>query len=143
ASLANGGHGENRLPQRPEIQFDTKGVEFGPWIRRFVAQVKRHWLIPSAAIAEKGHGVVTFEIHKDGAITDVKIEAPSMIAAFNDSARAAIVDSSPTQPLPQEYPAKQAHFTVTFYYNESPSSRGFHRHRCVSVRSIHAGSRRD
>ena len=23
----------------PEIQFDTKGVEFGPWIRRFIAQV--------------------------------------------------------------------------------------------------------
>ncbi|PYQ89343.1 MAG: hypothetical protein DMG02_14440, partial [Acidobacteria bacterium] len=26
----------------PEIQFDTKGVEFGPWIRRFIAQVKRN-----------------------------------------------------------------------------------------------------
>ena len=38
-----------RQPQRrrhafgPAIQFDTKGVEFGPWIRRFVAQVKRNW----------------------------------------------------------------------------------------------------
>ena len=28
---------------RPAIQFDTKGVEFGPWIRRFIAQVKRNW----------------------------------------------------------------------------------------------------
>ena len=34
----------------PAIQFDTKGVEFGPWIRRFVAQVKRNWLIPYAAM---------------------------------------------------------------------------------------------
>ena len=41
----------------PEIQFDTKGVEFGPWIRRFIAQVKRNWLIPYAAMSMKGHVV--------------------------------------------------------------------------------------
>jgi hypothetical protein len=31
-----------------EIQFDTKGVEFGPWLRRFVQEVKRNWFIPLA-----------------------------------------------------------------------------------------------
>ncbi|HWN85877.1 MAG TPA: hypothetical protein VNN99_12020, partial [Vicinamibacterales bacterium] len=41
----------------PEIQFDTKGVEFGPWIRRFIAQVKRNWFIPYAAMSMKGHVV--------------------------------------------------------------------------------------
>ena len=50
----------------PEIQFDTKGVEFGPWIRRFIAQVKRNWLIPYAAMSMKGHVVITFNVHKDG-----------------------------------------------------------------------------
>src|SRR5205085_12604662 len=39
----------------PEIQFDTKGVEFGPWIRRFVAQVKRNWIIPYAAWSAQAH----------------------------------------------------------------------------------------
>ena len=38
----------------PAIQFDTKGVEFGPWIRRFVAQVKRNWFVPNAAYAMRG-----------------------------------------------------------------------------------------
>ena len=40
----------------PAIQFDTKGVEFGPWIRRFIAQVKRNWdpLIPNAAMSHEG-----------------------------------------------------------------------------------------
>src|SRR5256712_348219 len=38
----------------PEIQFDTKGVEFGPWIRRFIAQVKRNWFIPYVAMSMKG-----------------------------------------------------------------------------------------
>ena len=27
------------------IQFDTKGVEFGPWLRRFVSRVRRNWFI--------------------------------------------------------------------------------------------------
>ena len=57
----------------PAIQFDTKGVEFGPWIRRFIAQVKRNWLIPYAAMSMKGHVVVTFNVHKDGTITDLQV----------------------------------------------------------------------
>ena len=38
--------------QEPDIQFDAKGVEFGPWIRRFIAQLKRNWLIPTNAMFE-------------------------------------------------------------------------------------------
>jgi TonB family protein len=104
----------------PSIQFDTKGVEFGPWIRRFVAQIKRNWFIPYAAMAMKGHVVVTFNVHKNGAITDLTVVGPSSIDAFNNSAFNALAASNPTQPLPPEYPADRAFFTVTFYYNESP-----------------------
>jgi hypothetical protein len=32
----------------------------------------------------------------------------------------ALVTSNPTYPLPAEYPADRAFFTVTFYYNEIP-----------------------
>ena len=104
----------------PEIQFDTKGVEFGPWVRRFVAQVKRGWFIPLQAASMKGHVVLTFNVHKDGAITDVEIRTPSEVDAFNTAARGAISTSNPTAPLPPEYPAEKAFFTVTFYYNEVP-----------------------
>src|SRR5262249_32493942 len=88
--------------------------------RRFVAQVKRNWSVPYAAMTQAGHVVVAFDIQKDGSITNVRVEAPSTVAEFNNSARVAIVTSNPTQPLPPEYPAAQAHFTVTFYYNEEP-----------------------
>ena len=104
----------------PEIQFDTKGVEFGPWIRRFIAQVKRNWLIPYAAMTMKGHVVITFNIHKDGSLTDISVVGPSGIDAFNNAAFGALSGSNPTQPLPPEYPADKAFFTVTFYYNETP-----------------------
>jgi TonB family protein len=104
----------------PAIQFDTKGVEFGPWIRRFVAQVKRNWLIPYAAMSMRGHVVITFNVHKDGAITDLTVVGPSPIDAFNNAAFGALAASNPTQPLPLEYPADKAFFTVTFFYNEQP-----------------------
>ena len=104
----------------PEIQFDTKGVEFGPWIRRFIAQVKRNWFIPYAAMTNKGHVVVTFNVHKDGTISDLNVVGPCPIDAFNNAAVGALAGSNPTQPLPPEYPADKAFFTVTFFYNEAP-----------------------
>jgi TonB family protein len=107
----------------PWIQFDTKGVEFGPWIRRFVAQVKRNWFVPYAAMSLRGHVVLTFNVHKDGRITDLQIIQPSSVDAFNNAAFNALSSSNPTMPLPTEYPSDKAFFTVTFFYNESPPSQ--------------------
>jgi TonB family protein len=105
------------------IQFDTKGVEFGPWIRRFVAQVKRNWFIPYSAMALRGQVVLTFNIHRDGTITDLAIAAPSSVESFNHSSFNAIRASNPTQPLPAEYPDDKAFFTVTFCYNVEACGR--------------------
>ena len=105
----------------PDIQFDTKGVEFGPWIRRFIAQVKRNWLIPYAAMSLTGHVVITFNVHKDGSLTDLNVVGPCPIDAFNNAAFGALKASNPTEPLPPEYPSEKAFFTVTFFYNEQPS----------------------
>ncbi len=104
----------------PAIQFDTKGVEFGPWIRRFVAQIKRNWFIPYAAMSMKGHVVVTFYVHKDGTISELAVPGPCDVDAFNNSSFNALAASNPTYPLPPEYPADKAFFTVTFFYNETP-----------------------
>jgi TonB family protein len=104
------------------IQFDTKGVEFGPWIRRFVAQVKRNWFIPQAAMTFRGRVVIQFNIHRDGRITDVVVAGPSSVDAFNRSAYNAILGSNPVEPLPPEYPEPFAAFTVTFFYNEDPAA---------------------
>ena len=102
------------------IQFDSKGVDFGPWLRRFVAQVKRNWFVPQAAMIMKGHVVITFNIHRNGAITDIEVKQPSSIESFNLAAVNALMSSNPTQPLPAEYPSESAFFTVTFLYNEDP-----------------------
>ena len=102
------------------IQFDTRGVEFGPWLRRFVAQIRRNWFVPQAAMVMSGHVVLQFNIHRDGSITDIAIVKPSAVEAFTRAAYGAIYSSNPTAPLPPEYPLDKALFTVTFYYNEQP-----------------------
>jgi TonB family protein len=107
----------------PSIQFDSKGVDFGPWLRRFIAQIRRNWFIPYAAMTMRGHVVVTFFVGKDGRITELKVLKPSGVDAFNNSAFGALAASNPTQPLPPEYPDDRAFFTVTFYFNEDPGSR--------------------
>jgi TonB family protein len=107
----------------PAIQFDTKGVEFGPWIRRFVAQVKRNWFVPYAAMSLRGRVVITFYVHRNGSLSDVTIIGPSPVESFNLAARNALLSSNPTAALPPEYPDDKAFFTVTFFYNESPDAR--------------------
>jgi TonB family protein len=102
------------------LQFDTKGVEFGPWIRRFVSQVRRNWFVPMAAMTMRGRVVITFYVHRNGALTDVTVIRPSEIESFNTAAVNALLASNPTTPLPPEYPDDKAFFTVTFFYNESP-----------------------
>jgi TonB family protein len=105
------------------ISFDTKGVEFGPWVRRFLSQVRRNWSIPNAAMSLRGHVSVSFNVHKDGTITDIVVVGPSKVDAFNTSSLNAIAASSPTVPLPPEYPEEKATITITFYYNETPPRR--------------------
>jgi outer membrane biosynthesis protein TonB len=104
----------------PAIQFDTKGVEFGPWVRRFIAQIKHNWFIPYAAMAMRGHVVITFYVYKDGTVAQLAVPGPCSIDAFNNAAYNALAASNPTYPLPAEYPSDRAFFTVTFYYNEIP-----------------------
>jgi TonB family protein len=107
---------------RESIQFDSKGVEFGPWLRRFVAQIRRNWFVPQAAMTLRGHVVITFWVHRDGRLTDLQIIRPSLVDGFNHSAYGALASSSPTYPLPPEYPDDKAFFTVTFYFNETPQA---------------------
>ena len=104
----------------PSIQFDTKGVDFGPWLRRFVAQIRRNWFVPYAAMSLRGHVVLSFKVHRDGSITDLQVLQPSSIDAFTKSAHNAIKLSNPTVPLPLEFPDENAPFIVTFYFNETP-----------------------
>jgi TonB family protein len=114
--------GGDNMDFEKSIQFDSKGVDFGPWLRRFIAQIRRNWNIPMAAMTMHGHVAVTFYVGKDGRITELRVARPSNVDGFNNSSFNALAASNPTQPLPPEYPDDRAFFTITFFYNETPGS---------------------
>ena len=112
-SNENGG----QTQQDAQISFDSKGVDFGWWLRRFVAQVKSNWFIPQAAMVLKGRVVITLNIHRNGTITDVTVINSSGIQSLDSAAVNALKTSNPTVALPPEYPEDRVLFTVTFLYN--------------------------
>jgi len=105
-------------PQDPLIQFDSKGVEFGPWIRRFLAQVKRNWYIPEAARLLRGRVSIKFIVYRDGRVENLDVIRPSSVDQFNLAAFNALKLSNPTLPLPTEYPDETIEIIITFLYNE-------------------------
>jgi TonB family protein len=99
-----------------DIQFDSKGVDFGSWLRRFRAQVYHNWLIPAVASVMGGQVVISLNIHRDGRITDLQIVRGSGNEALDSAAFNALKNSNPTVPLPTGFPDEYAAFVVTFHY---------------------------
>jgi TonB family protein len=101
-----------------DIQFDSKGIDFGPWLARFRAQVMSNWMIPQAAMVQHGHVVFQFWVSRDGTLSEIHIVQPSKVDVFNIQAQSALMRSNPTVALPKDYPTDRILFTVTFFYNE-------------------------
>jgi TonB family protein len=105
--------------QGPAIQFDTRGVDFGPWLRRFRSQVIGNWFIPQAADVMRGHVVIQLRVQRDGSLLNIRIIRSSGIDSFDRAAMTALRLSTPTLQLPEAYPLDAIDpFTVIFYYNE-------------------------
>jgi outer membrane biosynthesis protein TonB len=71
-------------------QFDSKGVDFGPWLGSFTRLVRHNWLISAAAMRSSGHVVIHLNVRKDGALTDIEVVEPSSITWFNVAAENAL-----------------------------------------------------
>jgi TonB family protein len=100
-----------------DLQFDSKGVDFGPWLRRFKHQIESNWLVPQAAGMLRGRVIVQFYVLRNGAIVDLRVIEPATVPAFTTSSLNALRLSNPTAALPPEYPDDRVLFTVTFRYN--------------------------
>jgi TonB family protein len=109
-----------QVEQSADIQFDSMGVDFGPWLRRFKAQVESNWLVPPAIETFRGRVVVRFGVMRNGTIVNLQVLQPGPIPALTTSALSALKLSNPTARLPPEYPVEPAIITVTFHYNEFP-----------------------
>jgi len=91
------------------LGFTGPGGDFGgrfPWYVQAVRnRISTNWLQstvdPSVAWAPRA--VVTFQILRTGSITNIELLRSSGNASVDNSARRAILSSSPLAPLPNEY----------------------------------------
>jgi TonB family protein len=103
-----------------QFQLDTKGVEFGPWIRRFIGEIGQHRFVRYATMASRGSVVMTCNIHKDGSVRDAAVTRSSSIDEFDTAMLAALTATK--SPLPPEFPDETAHLTLTVFLNEQPDA---------------------
>ena len=109
-------------PRGATLKFDTKGVEFRPWVKRFIAAVRHNWKVPTDQLMQSGQVVVTFKVAKDGTISDIALLRRSRVESFNTFATQALKATDPADPLPPQYPSDYCFFTVTFFYNGADRS---------------------
>jgi TonB family protein len=102
------------------VQFDSKGVDFEPWVKGYVTALKQRWVIPPSAVGTRGRVVIALVMRKSGVVTGIEIVGPSTVAGFNESAQAAVLAARPAPPLPDAFPDDTCPMRVTFYFNELP-----------------------
>jgi len=126
-TLASGQRAAQTLPplppappeknSQPVIQFDTRGIEFGPWIRRYIRYLNTFWIVRDLSTA--GRVVVTFHLSRNGTVSDIDLVNLTSVEEFATAARAAV--DTTRVPLPQDYPEERARFLITFIYNAAPT----------------------
>jgi TonB family protein len=118
ADLGGGARAQGAL----EVLSDTMGVDFGPYLKRVVENVRQNWytVIPESAKWKKGKVSIEFAITKDGTVAGMRLVGTSNDVALDRAAWGGITASSPFPPLPTEFKGQYLALRFSFYYNPSP-----------------------
>ena len=107
-----------------EIMSDTQGVDFDPYMKRVVNDVRMNWysLIPDSAMPpflKKGKVTIEFAIMPDGRVAGMSIMqgGSSGDVSLDRAAWGGITKSDPFQPLPKQYKGPYLRLRFRFYYN--------------------------
>jgi TonB family protein len=123
------------LPENPDrdggrvdaggLSFDTQWYDWGPYAKKMLAKIRRHWRIPEIALlGVSGVVQVRYFIERDGSVTGLRITSESGKPPMDFAARDAIGNASPFDPLPTDLTGVEREgVTITFYYNMSPPDR--------------------
>jgi TonB C terminal len=101
-----------------DVKFDSRGVDFGPWLATFKTQIEHAWSPPR--ILTQRHAVVQVYVLKNGTITDVTTLRSAGLSAFDDPYIASILSAfksanNLTVPLPATYPGDGILLTISFF----------------------------
>jgi TonB family protein len=105
-----------------EILTDTQGVDFGPYVRKTLAIIKKNWipLIPEEArppAAMQGETLIRFSILPDGKISAMHLDGNSQHTNIDRAAWGAITAVGQFPPLPTEFKGSHIELRINFLTN--------------------------
>ncbi|HXC95826.1 MAG TPA: TonB C-terminal domain-containing protein [Edaphobacter sp.] len=106
-----------------EILSDTQGVDFGPYIRRILGDIKRNWipLIPEEArppLNKQGETLIRFTINRDGSIAAMNLDGSSQDTAIDRACWGGITGVGQFPPLPAQFKGPNLELRVDFFTNK-------------------------
>ena len=110
-----------------EVLSDTQGVDFGPYLRRILGDIKRTWLplIPIEAqppLSRQGETLIRFTILPDGTLAAMSLDGSTHEDAMNRAAWGAIKGTT-YPPLPKEFHGQNLELRIDFLVNKTPPSQ--------------------
>ena len=103
------------------FSIDTAGHDLGPYLKLLVQMVRSNWRIPGiVGLNADGIVVVSFDLHKDGRITNTQVIRQSEHEPLDISAYNAINTIHKAPPLPKHIDEDPIPIKFAFYYNVRP-----------------------
>jgi len=118
-----GGGGRQGMGTGYDIISDTQGVDFGPYIRRILSDIKRNWipLIPEEArppLNKQGETLIRFTILPDGRIAAMNLDGSSQDTAIDRACWGGITGVGQFPPLPANFKGPNLELRVDFFTNK-------------------------
>ena len=106
-----------------QVLSDTQGVDFGPYIRRILQDIKRNWipLIPEEArppLNKQGETLIRFTINSDGTIAAMHLDGSSQDMAIDRACWGGITGVGQFPPLPANFHGPNLELRVDFFTNK-------------------------
>jgi TonB family protein len=108
-----------------DILSDTRGVDFGPYMKQVVQATRGAWLkvIPESARPPQNKQArvgIRFKIDPMGRVSGMVLEYPSGDIGLDRAAWGGITGASPYPPLPAEFTGPYIELRLGFFYNLDP-----------------------
>lgn len=102
-----------------EVLTDTRGVDFGPYLKLVLSEVQRNWYayIPDAAKGKQGQLAIQCAISRNGHLGGVQLTTSALDSRLDYAAWAGVTSSAPFPPLPSAFDREFLVLRFHFYSN--------------------------
>ena len=120
---SGGSSGRSGMGTGAEILSDTQGVDFGPYLRRILSDIKRTWIpqIPEEArppLNKQGETLIRFTILPDGRIGAMNLDGSSQDSAIDRACWGGITGVGQFPPLPPNFHGPNLELRIDFLTNK-------------------------